>query len=30
MKINARNELSGTIERLVQGPVSTEVTIRVS
>jgi molybdopterin-binding protein len=30
MKISARNVFPGTIKRIVRGPVSTEVTIRVS
>ena len=30
MKLSTRNTLSGTIQRLVRGPVSTEVTIRVA
>ena len=30
MKVSARNLLSGTITRIVRGPVSTEVTLRVS
>jgi molybdopterin-binding protein len=29
MKISARNMLSGTIKKIVRGPISTEVTIRV-
>jgi molybdopterin-binding protein len=29
MKISARNMLSGTIKKIVRGPVSTEVAIRV-
>jgi molybdopterin-binding protein len=30
MKLSTRNEFVGTITRLVRGPVSTEVTIRVA
>ena len=30
MKLSARNMLSGTVQRIVRGPVSTEVTIRVA
>ncbi|HVH83315.1 MAG TPA: TOBE domain-containing protein [Steroidobacteraceae bacterium] len=30
MKLSTRNALAGTITRLVRGPVSTEVTIRVA
>lgn len=30
MKVSARNLLSGTITRIVRGPVSTEVTLRVA
>jgi len=30
MKISARNAFGGTIKKIVRGPVSTEVTIRVS
>ena len=30
MKLSTRNELVGTISRLVRGPVSTEVTIRIA
>ena len=30
MKLSSRNEFVGTITRLVRGPVSTEVTIRVA
>jgi molybdopterin-binding protein len=30
MKISARNAFSGTIKKLVRGPVSTEVTIRIA
>ena len=30
MKISARNAFAGTISRIVRGPVSTEVTIRIS
>ena len=30
MKLSTRNEFVGTITRLVLGPVSTEVTIRVA
>ena len=30
MKFSARNVLSGSIRKLVRGPVSTEVTIRVN
>ena len=30
MKISARNAFSGTIRKIVRGPVSTEVTIRVA
>ena len=30
MRLSTRNELIGTITKLVRGPVSTEVTIRVT
>lgn len=30
MKISTRNIFSGTITRIVRGPVSTEVTIRIA
>jgi molybdopterin-binding protein len=30
MKVSARNLLTGTITRIVRGPVSTEVTLRVA
>ena len=30
MKLSTRNEFAGTISRLVRGPVSTEVTIRIA
>jgi len=30
MKISARNLFSGTIRKIVRGPVSTEVTIRIA
>jgi molybdopterin-binding protein len=30
VKISARNSLGGTITKLVHGPVSTEVTIRIT
>jgi len=30
MQVSARNLLSGTITRIVRGPVSTEVTLRVA
>ena len=30
MKLSTRNELVGTITKLVRGPVSTEVTVRVA
>jgi molybdopterin-binding protein len=30
MKLSTRNEFVGTIDRLVRGPVSTEVTIRIA
>jgi len=30
MKLSTRNEFVGTIARLVRGPVSTEVTIRIA
>ena len=30
MKLSTRNEFVGTITRLVRGPVSTEVTIRIT
>jgi molybdopterin-binding protein len=30
VKISARNTFSGTIKKVVQGPVSTEVTLRVA
>jgi len=30
MRISARNLLSGTITRIVRGPVSTEVTVRIA
>ena len=30
MRISARNSFAGTITRIVRGPVSTEVTIRVT
>jgi molybdopterin-binding protein len=30
MKLSSRNEFVGTITRLVRGPVSTEVTIRIA
>jgi molybdopterin-binding protein len=30
MKVSARNLLSGTITRIVRGPVSTEVTLRIA
>lgn len=30
MKISARNSLAGTIRKVVRGPISTEVTIRVA
>ena len=30
MKISARNVFPGTIRRIVRGPVSTEVTIRIA
>ena len=30
MKLSTRNEFVGTITRLVRGPVSTEVTIRIA
>ena len=30
MKLSARNTFSGTIQRVVRGPVSTEVTIRIA
>ena len=29
MKVSARNLLTGTITRIVRGPVSTEVTLRI-
>ena len=29
MKISARNSFEGTISKIVRGPVSTEVTIRI-
>jgi molybdopterin-binding protein len=29
MQVSARNVLSGTITRIVRGPVSTEVTLRI-
>jgi molybdopterin-binding protein len=29
MKLSTRNEFVGTISRLIRGPVSTEVTIRI-
>ena len=30
MKISARNVFSGTVKKIVRGPVSTEVTIQLS
>lgn len=30
MKVSARNVFNGTISRIVRGPVSTEVTIRIA
>jgi molybdopterin-binding protein len=30
MKLSTRNEFAGVITRLVRGPVSTEVTIRIA
>jgi molybdopterin-binding protein len=30
MKVSARNAFSGTITRIVRGPVSTEVSIRIT
>jgi molybdopterin-binding protein len=30
MKISARNAFAGTISKIVRGPVSTEVTIRIA
>jgi molybdopterin-binding protein len=30
MKLSARNTFSGTIKRIVRGPVSTEVTLRIA
>jgi molybdopterin-binding protein len=30
MKISARNAFAGTIKKIVRGPVSTEVTIRIA
>jgi molybdopterin-binding protein len=30
MKISARNVFSGTVRKVVRGPVSTEVTIRIA
>jgi len=30
MKISARNVFSGTIRKVVRGPVSTEVTVRIA
>jgi molybdopterin-binding protein len=30
MKISARNSFSGTVTKIVHGPVSTEVTIRIT
>jgi molybdopterin-binding protein len=30
MKISARNMFAGTVKKIVRGPVSTEVTIRVA
>jgi molybdopterin-binding protein len=30
MKISARNSFTGTIRKIVRGPVSTEVTLRVA
>jgi len=30
MKLSTRNTLGGTIQRLVRGPVHTEVTIRIA
>jgi molybdopterin-binding protein len=30
MKLSTRNEFVGTITRLVRGPVSTEITIRIA
>jgi molybdopterin-binding protein len=30
MKVSARNSFEGTISKIVRGPVSTEVTIRIA
>jgi molybdopterin-binding protein len=30
MKVSARNLFSGTVKRVVQGPVSAEVTLRIA
>lgn len=30
MRVSARNVLSGTVSRIVRGPVSTEVTLRIA
>lgn len=30
MRVSARNVLGGTVSRIVRGPVSTEVTLRIS